>query len=169
VTFRLHDSLPVDILKTLGHRFRSKLISEIEYHRAIQKALDLGRGVVHLKDPRIAHLVSEAILKFDGERFELLAWVLMPNHVHILLRTCKGYALKDVIHSIKSFTASEANRLLERKGRFWSPDYFDRFIRDRTHYTRTIEYIENNPVAAGLCSRPEEWPWGSAGWQDSVA
>jgi putative DNA methylase len=70
--------------------------------------------------------------------------------------------VSSLVHSWKSFTAHQANRLLTREGAFWQADYFDRFIRDEEHYRRVIEYIENNPVKAGLCARPEDWTYGSA-------
>ena len=86
--------------------------------------------------------------------------------LHLLLRTIEPFLLADVVHSIKSFTANAANKILSREGRFWSPDYFDRFIRDQVHLANVKRYIDENPVKAGLCSRPANWPWGSAGWKD---
>ena len=69
------------------------------------------------------------------------------------------------MHSLKSYTGLKANRMLGRTGEFWMEDYFDRYIRDGAHYEKTIRYIENNPVKAGLCSRPEEWRCSSAWWR----
>ena len=89
----------------------------------------------------------------------------MPNHVHLLLKVLEGYSLSQVMHSVKGFTATEANKMLGRAGKFWSPDYFDRFIRDQIHFSRARKYIEENPVKAGLCGSPAEWRWGSAGWR----
>jgi len=165
VTFRLADSLPTFIYDDLKFKVQTKQISEIEYHRAIERALDIGNGQNFLKDPRIAKLVAEALIKFDGNRYELLAWVIMPNHVHLLLKTKHGYTLSEIMHSIKSFTAIKANMILGGKGRFWSPDYVDRFIRDRVHLTRVKSYIEENPVKAGLRGSPEDWPWSSIGYK----
>ena len=165
VTFRLAGSLPTTILRTLKLRLDSKQIDQIEYHRQIEKALDLGHGPTHLKDPRIARIVAETIVKFDGQKYKLLAWVIMANHVHLLLQTLAPYTLTQVIHSIKSFTGNAANKLVGLSGRFWSPDYFDRFMRDRVHLARAKKYIEENPVKAGLCQEPAGWPWGSAGWK----
>jgi REP element-mobilizing transposase RayT len=73
-------------------------------------------------------------LHFDGQRYRLLAWVVMPNHVHVLIETMTGHTLAAVLHSWKSYTAKEANRLLGRTGDFWQPEYFDRFIRDDRHF-----------------------------------
>jgi REP element-mobilizing transposase RayT len=165
VTFRLADSLPTDILKSLQLKFRRKQITEVEYYRAIEHALDVGTGENFLARPEIALLVSRAVVHFNGERYELIAWVVMPNHVHLLFRVLGRYTLSQVVHSIKSFTSSQANGLLGRNGRFWSADYFDRFIRDRVHLSRVKQYIENNPVKAGLCDRPDEWPWSNKGYK----
>ena len=66
------------------------------------------------------------------------------------------------MQSFKSYTAHEANRLIGRRGKFWLDDYFDRYIRNGEHYRKAVAYIENNPVKAKLCSKPEEWPFSSA-------
>jgi REP element-mobilizing transposase RayT len=166
ITFRLADSLPSSIFKDLDFKLRNRQISEIEYYWKIDQALDLGDGPTFLKEPQIAFLVANAITKFAGHKYELLGWVIMPNHVHLLLKILKGYSLAKVMHSIKGFTATEANKLLGRSGRFWSPDYFDRFIRDREHLSHAKNYIDENPVKAGLCKAPSDWPWGSAGWRN---
>ena len=86
----------------------------------------------------------------------------MPNHVHILLTPMPDVTVSDIMHSIKSYTAHEANKLLNRKGQFWAKEYFDRYIRDYRHFASTIKYIENNPVKAKLCDSPEKWLYGSA-------
>ncbi|MBV9242927.1 MAG: transposase [Acidobacteria bacterium] len=86
----------------------------------------------------------------------------MPNHAHILLECIDGHSLASVMHSIKSFTSHEANKLLGRSGRFWSKEYFDRYIRSGRHFGSVVRYIEENPVKARLCTVPEEWPFGSA-------
>lgn len=107
-------------------------------------------------------MVEDALLHFDGERYRLLAWVIMPNHVHVLAETLPVYRLGDIVHSWKSFTAKEANRILGRMGPLWQEEYFDRFIRDDDHLRETIRYIEQNPVAGGLAAKAEDWPFGSA-------
>jgi REP element-mobilizing transposase RayT len=86
----------------------------------------------------------------------------MPNHAHILITPEPGIELPDIMHSIKSYTAHEANKILNRSGQFWAVEYFDRYIRDYRHFATTIKYIEDNPVKARLCKSPEEWPYGSA-------
>jgi REP element-mobilizing transposase RayT len=121
-----------------------------------------------MKDPRIAALVESALLYFDNVRYRLPAWVVMPNHVHALLIPTTGFSLEDILHSWKSFTSNEANKKLRRNGRFWQEDYYDRFIRSGQHYVDAIDYIENNPVKARLCHRPEDWPFSSARFRSKL-
>ena len=109
----------------------------------------------------IAALVQENLLHFDAQRYRLLAWVVMPNHVHALIETLQT-PLAEILHGWKSFTSKAANRLLQREGEFWQTEYFDRFIRDEDHFGKVVRYIENNPVKAGLVKLPEEWRFGSA-------
>ena len=99
---------------------------------------------------------------FDGVRYRLTAWVVMPNHAHLLLTPAAEQELSQILHSLKSYTANEANKILRRSGEFWQPESFDRRIRDANHFANTISYIENNPVKARLCKRPEDWPFSSA-------
>ena len=83
----------------------------------------------------------------------------MPNHVHALIETLPGFPLDGVIHSWKSFSAKRANRLLRRTGVFWMGDYFDRYVRDEKHLSAVIQYMEENPVKAGLVRFAREWRW----------
>ena len=85
-----------------------------------------------------------------------------PTHVHVLAAQVEGWSLASVIHSWKSFTANRANTLLARQGSFWARDYFDRAMRDEAQAERAHLYIEANPVTAGLCASPRDWPWSSA-------
>ena len=135
---------------------------DVELRRRIEGYLDRGYGNAHLRDPRLAALVQSALLHFDGERYRLSAWAIMPNHVHLLVTPDSSYTLSRIMHSLKSYTAQEANKLLERQGEFWMDDYFDRFIRDAEHFAQAIAYIENNPVKAHLCHAAHEWPFSSA-------
>jgi REP element-mobilizing transposase RayT len=106
--------------------------------------------------------VENALLYFDGERYRLLAWAIMPNHVHAMIEQIEGYALGGIIHSWKSFTAKEINKLQRSTGSVWSADYHDRFIRHAEHYECAVNYIELNPVKAGLVGRAEDWLFSSA-------
>lgn len=165
VTFRLADWLPAEFFQTLEIKLKSKKITEIEYHREVEKALDLGNGPTHLRDPRIAKVVADAILHLNDDKYALRSWVIMPNHVHICFKQIPPATVSGIVHSLKGFTANVANEILGQSGRFWSPDYFDRFIRDRRHLTNVLKYIDENPVKAGLCRTPDDWPWGSAGFK----
>lgn len=153
VTFRLADSLPSAVAQSLA-----KLADNLA---ETDGKLDSGLGSCCLKDPSVAKVVEDALMHFDGQRYLLLAWCIMPNHVHVLVEPTAGSALGSIVHSWKSFTAKEANRLLGRSGPFWHRDYFDRYIRDEGHLARTVEYIENNPVKAGLVSSNADWLWSS--------
>jgi putative DNA methylase len=130
--------------------------------RCVAAYLDQGHGSCYLKEPRVAKIVQDAILFYDTDKYLLSAWVVMPNHVHLITTPVPGKRLAKIMQSLKSFTANEANKLLGREGTFWMPDYFDRYIRNEKHFARAIEYVENNPVKAGLCQRPEGWPFSSA-------
>lgn len=165
VTFRLADSLPKTTLQTLRFKLETRQINEIEYHWAVDKALDLGEGPTYLQNANIARLVAESLKRFDNHRYTLHSWVIMPNHVHLLLSSLGNHELGEIVHSIKSYTALMANRTLGKTGRFWSTDYFDRFIRDYVHFSKTKKCIEENPVKARLCKSPAEWPWGNLGYK----
>ncbi|MGD9614476.1 MAG: transposase [Alphaproteobacteria bacterium] len=162
VVFRLADSLPAAIRAEIGSRPADERIT------ALDAALDRGFGRRDLNNPVIAELVQTALLHFDPVRYRLLAWCVMPNHVHTLLQTMPEYSLDRIIHSWKSYTANRANRLLRRRGTFWAREYFDRFMRDEEHLSRTAAYIEANPVNAGLCTNISDWQFSSA-WHDRTA
>ena len=116
-----------------------------------------------MQDPRIADCVMETLIESEQawKLCRLSAWVVMPNHVHALLRPVEK--LSKVLLVIKSASARRANRLLERSGqRFWQDESFDRWIRDQHERNQIIRYIEWNPVKAALVAEPENWPWSSA-------
>lgn len=121
-----------------------------------------------LRDDVTAHIVEQALLHFDGERYRILAWCVMPNHVHIVVQQMEGWPLAQIVHSWKSFTANRINRVLGRSGAVWLREYFDRYMRDDDHLMTTIFYVENNPVDAGLVERAELWPWSSARYRKSL-
>jgi REP element-mobilizing transposase RayT len=124
--------------------------------------LDRGWGACWLSDERVAELVEQALSAFDGTRYRLHAWTIMPNHVHVLPSVLPGIPLGTIVSSWKRFTARAANRVLGREGEFWQADYWDRFIRHEQHFSWTESYIDQNPVKAGLVAEPHLWPWGSA-------
>jgi len=163
-TFRVADSLPVAMLHQLEQELRLLSDDDLAIQRRIriEAALDHGHGAAWLADARVADIVERALLHFDGERYRIHAWVIMPNHVHVVATPQGDWTLADIVHSWKSFTATKANRLLGRDGAFWAREYFDRYIRDGTHFANAVSYVEMNPVKAGLCKRPEDWRFSSA-------
>jgi hypothetical protein len=120
ITFRLADSLPQKVLEKWSKEIELDLISKIEVQRKIEKYLDSNYGECHLRNERIAAELEETLLKFDGEKYKLFSWTVMPNHVHLLLQPLENFTLAEIMHSIKSYTAHKANKILNRKGRFWS-------------------------------------------------
>jgi REP element-mobilizing transposase RayT len=172
ITFRLADSLPLHVLEPWKQELAQQRFPEperqLELQKRIERYLDQGMGARYLQEPKIAVIVETALYHFDGERYQLLSWVIMPNHVHLLLTPDVKHSLTEIMRSLKSYTAHKANKLLGRTGKFWFEDYFDRYIRDADHYASVVRYIENNPVKAGLCSTPQEWRYGSAWWHRSA-
>jgi REP element-mobilizing transposase RayT len=129
----------------------------------IDEKLDASKtGPLWLRQPRIAEIIVNAL--HYGEQqlklYELLAWVVMANHVHVVVYPL--VSLARISKAIKGYTALEANRILERTGRFWQHESFDHWIRDRYELESTIRYVERNPVKAGLVKREEEFRWSSA-------
>lgn len=168
ITFRLADSVPWSVINSwreeilMNRRWRTDRARHEELQRRVARYEDAGHGECHLGRPEIATLVLDAVTRFDGERYELLAWCVMPNHVHVLIKQGPELPLAEIVRSWKGSTARQANAILGRTGRFWMREYHDRRIRDETHLSQAISYIENNPVKAGLCERPVDWPWSSA-------
>jgi len=164
VTFRLADSLPRHKLALLNERLAhlEDANADAEYTRQINLMLDECHGTAWLKNPAVAEIVQNALLFFNNQRYTLHAWVIMPNHVHVLFTPAEGWTLTIILHSWKSFSAREANKVLDRTGEFWQPEYFDRAIRDERGFIAAVEYIEYNPVKAGLCENPYNWRFSSA-------
>ncbi len=162
ITFRLADSMPQTVLNRWKEDLKNGEITDAGLRKRIETYLDQNYGERLLSDKRVAKLVKHAILHLDGKKYRLIAWVIMPNHVHLLIVTLAGYTVSEIMHSLKSFTSHEANKILNRKGNFWYKEYFDRYIRDGKHYRATLRYIEENPVKARICEKPEDWEFSSA-------
>lgn len=156
VTFRLRDSLPKQILFT---RSRETLPA---YRRRIQAALDAGAGACWLARPELAEIVREGLVYGCARTHDMHAFVVMPNHVHVLTTLREGFRLCDVVRGWKSYSARRINAILGHEDAFWQRDYFDRFIRDEPHFERVRLYIERNPVTAGLAKVAESWRFSSA-------
>jgi len=171
VTFRLYDSLPRRALYQLEQELSSLAPEEllIQKRKRIEHLIDAGLGKCYLARPEIAVLVQQVIHHFHGSRYTLHSWVIMPNHIHLLITVCSGNTLSKVMQSLKSFSARRANQILGATGPFWYPEYYDRYIRDPQHLKAVVSYIDANPVKARLCARPEDWRFGSAGYLISGA
>ncbi|MFY9618464.1 MAG: transposase [Pyrinomonadaceae bacterium] len=162
-TFRLYDSLPASVVE----QWRNEVSAtddqgKIRFRKNVERYLDRGYGCCFLRDERVANLVQNSLLFHHDKKYRLTAWVIMPNHIHFLATPLENVELSQIAHSIKSFTAHEANKLLKRTGQFWQHEPFDRYIRNRKHFVSVVRYIENNPVKSGLCSLPEDWRFSSA-------
>jgi REP element-mobilizing transposase RayT len=164
VTFRLADSFPESLRSEWEHLW--KIEDDQKRRSELESYLDKGRGECHLRRPEIAKLVEDALLFFHRERYDLRAWVVMPNHIHVLFRV-DATPMSRIVESWKKHTAFKANGILDRRGAFWHADYWDTFMRDSDHETRTRNYIENNPAKARLVLDPKTWPWSSARFRDA--
>ena len=163
VTFRLADAFPTE----LRSEWETLLRIENDHQRRteLEAYLDQGRGGCHLRHPDVAKLVEDS-LRFRHElQYQLRAWVIMPNHVHLLFLV-QDTPMSQLVDAWKGFTAKEANKILQRKGQFWQEGYWDTFMRDAEHETQTRRYIENNPTKAKMIGTAKEWPWGSARFRD---
>jgi len=163
LTFRLFESLPQPVIEKWREE-TSKLGDEGKtvFRKHVENYLDRGSGSCFLKDERIARLVEDSLLFHHSKKYDLRAWVIMPNHIHFLATPFENVDLIEIAHAIKSYTAHQANRLLNRRGQFWQLEPFDRYIRNRKHFLSVIRYIENNPVKAALCETPCDWRYSSA-------
>ena len=112
-----------------------------------------------LKQAPLALLNSDAIHFYNGKRYQLLAFCIMPNHIHLLFNLLPGApVLSKVMQDLKKYTAVHGNRLLGRTGRFWETESYDHIVRD-SEFERILMYILNNPVKAGLVQDWEDWNW----------
>jgi REP element-mobilizing transposase RayT len=134
-----------------------------DFHRAVERYLDQGAGACHLRRPEIADLVVGALKYFHEQRYLFREWVVMPNHVHVLLWPMPNHLLGQIVKSWKQFTSLRVKRMLGLPGgRFWQPESFDHWVRNDEEGARIANYIRHNPVEARLCARPEDWRWSSA-------
>ena len=185
VTFRLADSMPASRRSEWEHLLA---IEDVREKRTkLEEYLDRGVGECWLREPRVATLCEEALRFFHNERYELLAWCVMPNHVHVLVHVLET-PLGKMMQSWKRHIATEAERILaERRSPTrrvsenstnaptrraalqtlrWEREYWDTFMRNEDQEKTAISYIENNPVKAKLCRAAAEWPFSSARFRD---
>ena len=163
LTFRLADSFPA----TLRSEWATLLTLEDDQKRRTQLEgyLDQGRGECLLRRPAAGAILDEALRFYHGKSCEMLAWVVMPNHIHALVRIGTT-PVSTLVANWKEFTARAINRQLKRRGQLWAEDYWDTYMRDAAHELKSRRYIENNPVKAFLVRQPAQWPWSSARFRD---
>ena len=151
------------------HKLLFKLVDEL---------LDGEPAKRDLADPRLAKAVQNAFLHFANERYTLWGFVVMPSHHHWFFQPLSQWVeqlsrsreaggkprtpRESISHSIQSFTAIQCNRILGKTGPFWQTETFDHYARNEAEVCRIIQYIENNPVKAGLVEQPFQWQWSSA-------
>ncbi len=160
ITYRLIDSMPSTTLNKLKTLRDNGDILNKEYRAKVEYWLDQGMGACVLKDEDVAEIVINNWKHWHEARYELLNWVVMPNHVHVLIKQYQGVPTNKIIHSWKSYSSNAINKYLKLEGEFWCSDYWDRYVRDEQHYKQAFEYIDNNPVKAGLVARAEDWRLG---------
>jgi REP element-mobilizing transposase RayT len=163
IAFQLHDSFPVTrraefeaILKTPENSAKRK---------QLEAWLDRGHGECWLRRSNVAENLEQILLAADGRDYRLPAWVIMPNHVHLVVEVWSRPLVK-LINGWKGKSSRVANQLLGRHGAFWQEDYYDTLIRDQAHLQRAIRYTEQNPVKAFLSRTARQWPWSSARHRD---
>jgi len=177
ITYRLADALPCDAVQQL----EEQTLDDEERRAVIEHYLDAGHGTCELRDPAKARAVLQTWRHSEDIDYRLHAWVIMPNHVHVMIEPGKFRSLGAIIGAWKSISTRKILRIdLEREGlhrnavpdgresgpakkrNLWQADYYDRFIRDERHYQAAVDYIQNNPVKARLVTSPSAWPWSSA-------
>ena len=168
VTFRLADSLPQPLL----HQWRDERAIWLQWHPLpwrpdeqreyeerfvgrVQGWLDAGMGACHMRRSNVRAQVELCLLQFDGKRYDIDAFVLMPNHVHAVIKPAPGYDLSTILQGIKGVSANRCNKLLGLKTAFWMNESYDRIVRDAKELVAFRNYIAANPARAGL--RPDEY------------
>ena len=182
VTFRLAGSIAAAVLRELAaeaDRIEAMLqkVKDPDDRQAqayLEQRLMFGKwdhalhfsrsGPTWLREPAIAEDVAAALMLRDGQVYELHAYCIMPNHVHVVfeeLTRLDGaqYSLQTIMHSLKRYTAQQANLLLGREGQFWQHESYGHVVRDEAERIRIVAYVMSNPEKAGLVAPGENWPW----------
>lgn len=168
ITFRLADSVPQPLLRQwrdertiwlLWHPLPWHTDEQHEYEERfierMQEWLDAGMGACHMRRSDVRSQVELCLLQFDGKRYDIDAFVLMPNHVHAVIKPALGYDLSTLLQGIKGVSAKRCNKLLEHKSTFWMDESYDHIVRDVKELAVFRNYIAGNPVKAGL--EPDEY------------
>lgn len=182
VNFRLVDSLPAQVVERLtaeANQSEGKLAAirdpkqkcslRDEQQRKLFAKWDdelhkSRSGPFWLKDDRIAEIIAASIRYHDGKWFDVEAYCIMPNHVHLVLTPYEtsetaDYSLTKIMHNIKRNSAKQANKILGREGAFWQHENYDHFARDEDEFERIIKYVLYNPVRANLVKEQKDWKW----------
>ncbi len=194
ITSRLTGSLPINIIRQLQTRYENDIKSLNSYKDIKMKKLKgqeikesyftnfdedlykLSNGPYWLSNDKIAKIVSDALHFKDKKVFDLIAYTIMPNHIHIIIKPTKDdliksneriydsnnipkYPLGDIMKSFKGFTSRNCNKILNRSGPFWHHENYDHIIRDYNELIDKINYVLENPVKAGLVNSWEKWKW----------
>ena len=179
VTFRTADSIPASKVRELllmkrelevapQDRRRHLAAAWDEFMKLMERFLDEGHGTCPLRASELSAVVADAMHHFDGERYSLFAYAVMPNHVHSLLRPLGDYGLSAILKSWKSFSGRTVNEKLGQQGKLWQAESYDRIIRDGEELHRVVQYIGKNGEKAGLGEGSfrrwvcPEWEWH--GW-----
>jgi adenine-specific DNA-methyltransferase len=187
ITFRLADSIPKQKVEQLKkerelwfEKHRKKDRTEYskeelkEYYylfsERVENWLNAGHGKCVLKNKLNAEIVANAIKYFDGKRYELDEWVVMPNHVHVLVKPFENYSISDITHSWKSFSANEINKNINSSGQLWMHESYDHIVRNEKAFRAIKNYIKQNPQKAGIVPKASSFQkqqqTGTSGFQE---
>ncbi len=183
ITYRLADSLPYEIIETM----RLALLEYYENDRKkeltnrINNYIDNGYGSSILAHPLIGNMILKNWQHFSGKLYDLIEWVIMPNHVHLIIKEYKESDINVIIDKWKSYSSKQIIKLSEsitnnvdfyiykkeslnnliKSKKIWQRNYWDHYIRSDEELYNTIDYIYQNPVKAGLVKKAEDWSFSS--------
>ena len=179
ITFRLSDSMPAYVLERIqnGNEWRQQVIAlhgyipeehsakfEMDKHNQMMHYLDAGHGCCWLRNPAVRKILEKCISRLDNAESKVHCYVIMPNHVHIIIETTNEASATKLIGTIKSVSSHLINKYLGRKGKLWQHESYDRIIRNGLHYWRAVRYIVRNtmkcPTKSCTLYLPEELKQG---------
>ncbi len=173
LTLHLADSLSADAIERIEHSILTldHELRLVERRRRIHAWVEAGHGSCILVDAAIASGVQSVLQHFNRDRYQLHAWVIMPNHLHVLFHPMNGWTMQQVVATWKKRTGrivhdslrdQQRAAMVEALSPLWHREPWDRYIRDREHYQAVVTYIHQNPVRARLVKCASDWPWSSA-------
>jgi putative transposase len=166
ITYRLVNSLPMEIINNLKEEYRNENDTVIispgkdSYFVAVDEYLDKCiPAKKHLLIPRIAQINKQAIHHFDNKYYQLICYCIMSNHIHLVIKLTEDAPdISQIMHSIKRYTAKESNMILGKQGPFWTAESYDHLVRNDATLKNIVSYVLNNPVKAGLVNNWKKWP-----------